>query len=109
MKIGKIIKVNKDENGNILSIEVEKEHSGTHNNGYIFKDFEAYERGLDEICYVPEYCSVNENNETLDFYTHRDFLELCGGQEEIASMLFEMVDWQYPETLIEELFENELE
>lgn len=65
--------------------------------GYIVKDEEAYLNYPDKVCYVPELFDEG--------YTRQDFLDMCYGQEEMADMLFEMVDWQSPETLQNELFD----
>jgi hypothetical protein len=62
--------------------------------GYIFKDTEAYETTLDCVCYVPELSD--------SAYTRRSFLELTDNQEAFARDLFDWVDWQHPETLLEE-------
>jgi hypothetical protein len=72
---------------------VEREFYGQ---GYIFKDEEAYNTGLDKPCYIPELSDA--------VYTHQSFLDMMDGQEELAQDLFERVDWQHPETLIEEDF-----
>ena len=45
------------------------------------------------VCYVPELSDSE--------YTYRDFLELCGGNEQLAEYVFEMVDWQHPESFID--------
>lgn len=65
--------------------------------GYIVKDEEAYLNCPDQVCYVPELFDEG--------YTRQDFLDMCNGQEEMADMLFEMVDWQSPETLKSELLD----
>ena len=64
--------------------------------GWIVKDEEAFLHYPDKVCYVPELSDST--------YTRNDFLDMCNGQEEFAAMLFEMVDWQSPETLKNELF-----
>lgn len=64
--------------------------------GWIVKDEEAFLHYPDKVCYVPELSD--------SAYTRNDFLDICNGQEEFAAMLFEMVDWQSPETLKHELF-----
>ena len=96
--IGKIL-----ENGNI-----EKEY---HGQGFIYKNFEAFESKSDKICYVAELDEDNTGN------TYKDFLQLaeefmqdeavkeyCEDEgitaEYIALDLFESVDWQEPSTLI---------
>jgi hypothetical protein len=63
---------------------------------YIFKDEEAYNTDLDKPCYIPELSDA--------IYTHQSFLDMMDGQEKLARDLFERVDWQHPETLIEEDF-----
>jgi len=66
--------------------------------GYIFKDEVAYETSLDQVCYIPELSNAT--------YTHQDFLDLCDNQETLAADLFDRVDWQHPETLLEEDYAN---
>ena len=63
--------------------------------GWIFKDEEAFLHHPERVCYVPELSDEG--------YTRQDFLAMCNGQEELAEFLFEMVDWQSPETLKSEL------
>jgi len=72
---------------------IKREYCGQ---GYIFKDWDAYKNHLDKVCYIPELSETK--------YTHRDFLNLCDGQEDIARALFEQVDWQHPETLIKDWY-----
>lgn len=62
--------------------------------GYVFKDEEAYIKGCG-VCYIPELSDEK--------YTREDFLRIANGNIDIANMLFEMVDWQSPETLYDEL------
>jgi hypothetical protein len=66
---------------------------GFYGQGYIFKDEEAYETGLDKPCYISELSNA--------VYTHQDFLDLMDGQETLARDLFNRVDWQHLETLLE--------
>lgn len=68
---------------------------GYYRQGWIIKDEEAFRLHPERVCYVPELS--NEG------YTRQDFLAMCNGQEELAEFLFEMVDWQSPETLKSEL------
>ena len=68
--------------------------------GYIYKNSEAYENKTD-VCYVPELSDTA--------YTGQDFLDMCNGQEEIADTIFAVVDWQSPETCLDEFWrEGEL-
>ena len=66
--------------------------------GFIYKDEEAYKNSFDKVCYIPE---LSDN-----VYTHQNFLDMCDDQEELASELFGAVDWQHPETLIEDWYVN---
>lgn len=68
---------------------------GYYRQGWIFKDEEAFRLHPERVCYVPELSDEG--------YTWQDFLAMCNGQEELAEFLFEMVDWQSPETLKSEL------
>lgn len=93
--IGKLLTNNK----------VELEWSGQ---GYIYKNFEAFKNKTEEICYIPEY-GVDEEDNIEVSYTYNDFIELAKGietdeftPEQIAISLFETVDWQSVETLLNE-------
>ena len=50
----------------------------------------------DGYCYV--VCTENE----VTLYTWQDFLDLCNGYEDLATQLFNLCNWQHPETLIDE-------
>lgn len=88
-RIGKCV-VNED--GEI--VELEKEY---YRQGWIFKDESAFHHEPKKPCYVPE-------EEAEGFYTREDFQALCNGQEDIAEMIFDEVDWQHPETCFDEQF-----
>ncbi len=62
--------------------------------GYIVKDEEAFDTDLNAVCYVPELSDAT--------YTRQSFIDLMDGQEALAKDLFDRVDWQHPETLLEE-------
>lgn len=64
--------------------------------GWIFKDEETFLRHPERVCYVPE---LSDNA-----YTRQDFLAMCNGQENLAEECFYAVDWQHPETWVEEQF-----
>ena len=49
-----------------------------------------------EVCYIPEA----EDSE----YTWFDFVHIAKGNEELARIIFDLCDWQHPETVFEELF-----
>jgi len=100
--------------GKILpSGKIEKEYFGQ---GFVYKNFDAFNNKTDEICYVSEHDSdvisegvghkykdfVRIGQEFID--SDEDVKAYCKREnvsaEGIAEQLFEMVDWQSPETLI---------
>lgn len=89
-KVGNCL-VNQD--GEILELE-----RGWCRQGMVFKDSYAFDKGGNAPCYVPE------TSDTV--YTKADFLKIALGQEEIARMIFDAVDWQHPETYLDELYVN---
>jgi|GEM_PF-476983 len=74
---------------------IEREFYGQ---GMIFKDEEAYTYHCDKPCYIPELSDT--------VYTRQDFIHLCGGRWDLAWECFNAVDWQHPETWVEEQFVN---
>lgn len=87
LKIGKI-----NEDGTI-----ERGHS---DQGMIYKNEEAF-INKSGVCYIPELNDIE--------YSYNDFLDIALGDEKIAGILFEAVDWQSPDTLVDEwLNDNEL-
>lgn len=77
----------------IGSIEINR---GATENGFVFKDEEAFFDDYDAPCYVPELSN--------HVYTHNEILGICGDREDIATECFFGVDWQHPESWYEELF-----
>lgn len=71
---------------------------GWYRQGYVFKDEDAYKNRKYDPCYVPE---LSDN-----VYTAFDFLSMCHGQQEFADELFEGVDWQHPESQMEDWIAN---
>ena len=67
-------------------------------NGYIYKSLEAF-LNKSGICYVPE---LSDNK-----YTYKDFLDMVNGNEELAEILFDLVDWQSPGTKLDELIADD--
>lgn len=63
--------------------------------GWHYKDCEAFDNKTGKVCYIPELFD--------DYYTYADFLRISKGNEAVLEYLFEMVDWQRPETLFNDL------
>ena len=82
-----------DQDGNIAELQRE-----FFRQGWIFKDWEAFKNHSEAPCYIPELSDK--------VYTANDFLYLCNGQKELAEQLFDGVDWQHPESLVEEWMRN---
>lgn len=75
----------------------------------------------DEIIYIPdiwlnELCSVRDDDDDgADYaqrvidnsYTGKDFMEECGGNEELARRLFWYCDWQHPSSALPEVDDEE--
>jgi len=74
--------------------ELEKEFSGQ---GFIYKNVEAFNDKKD-VCYIPELNDIR--------YTYSDFLDISKGNINLAKIIFEMVDWQSPEILFNELVDS---
>lgn len=72
---------------------IEREFYGQ---GMIFKSDEAFydAEHPDRVCYIPELSDTT--------YSRNDFLRACNDQTDLAEELYEAVDWQHPETLLEE-------
>lgn len=84
-----------DENGE--GEVIEREFYGQ---GVIFKSDEAFydTEHPDRVCYIPELSDAK--------YTRNSILKLCKGQTDIAEEVYEAVDWQHPESLIEDWYRN---
>lgn len=67
--------------------------------GWIFKDEEAFLFHADQVCYVPELSDEG--------YTRQGFMDLCNGQEDFAGECFRAVDWQCPETWVDEQYRED--
>lgn len=64
--------------------------------GMIFKDEYAFYHEAKVPCYVPELSDT--------VYTREDFLRICNDQDDIAEVVFGAVDWQHPETYLDEQY-----
>lgn len=84
-----------DEEGDIVKLS-----RGWFRQGWVFKDLEAYAHDKKAVCYVPE------TSDTA--YTGEDILRMCNDQPEIADQVFYAVDWQHPESYLDEQGDDEL-
>lgn len=89
LKVGIYIPPDDDGNGE----KIVREFYGQ---GMIFKNDEAFYdiENPERACYIPELSD--------SVYTRKSFLDMCNNQPEIAEELYQSVDWQHPETLLEE-------
>jgi hypothetical protein len=91
--------------------------------GYIYKNADEFKPGGD-ICYIPEltgdiikdyplpegYKTTEDSKyvigpdgsieEFANTYKYDDFIRLAGGNEDMAQLIYDLVDWQSPESLI---------
>jgi hypothetical protein len=84
--------------------------------GWCYKDEKAFEDGFG-LVYIPEYAVENFEGEQItiegrtfyngddieDVYTYSDLLNLCHGNHGHALFMIQTLDWQYPESLYDEL------
>lgn len=77
---------------------------GQSENGACFKDEEAYLNDWDKPCYVAE-CDFEAAGPmgVCDYYTHKNLLALCHNNRKLCDAVFYTVDWQSPETYLDEL------
>jgi hypothetical protein len=72
-----------------------KEYGGQ---GNYFKDTKAFREKSTSVCYIPETSDTH--------YIYTDFLRIAKGNTKLAVILFEMVDWQSPELLFNDLLDS---
>lgn len=86
-------------------------YAGETVNGMVYKSEEAYLEHPDEICYVPEHGFPEEEQhyqgaiKNVCGYTRNTLLELCENNQNLCDSLFREVDWQFPETWLNEFEE----
>jgi len=66
--------------------------------GKIYMNFTAFENQTNDVCYISELSDTQ--------YKYSDFLKIAKGNKNLAKIIFDMVDWQHPETIFEELCNN---
>lgn len=64
--------------------------------GWIYKNPYAFKNEPKKQCYVPELSNI--------IYTREDFLNMCNNKADIVEIVFEAVDWQQPETYLDEQY-----
>lgn len=82
-----------DENG-----EGEKIVREFYGQGHIFKDEDAFYHRPDDACYIPELSDT--------VYTRNSILRECNDQTDLAEEVFEALDWQHVNSLLEYWFRN---
>lgn len=89
LMVGKYIPPDEEGQGEVISREF-------YGQGMIFKSDEAFydSEHPERVCYIPELSDST--------YTRKDFLAMCNDQTDLAEELYEAVDWQHPETLLDE-------
>lgn len=80
-----------------------------YNKGFIYKDYEAYLIG-NEVCYISEYATdkvfLTEDEAREVGYTRFQLETLCAPHDIDTDYLFETLDWQSPETLLDEFTQD---
>lgn len=93
---------------------------GNSENGFIFKDNEAYKNDWDAPCYVPEYAAEDAavtingieyecggSKDKCNWYSHNDLLKICRYNHKICDSLFQEIDWCYPNTWLDDCDNND--
>ncbi len=88
---------------------------GNTDNGFIFKDYEAYKNDWNAPCYVPEFAAEDHavtidgieyecggHKDVCDWFSHNDLLRICDYNHKICDCMFDTIDWCYPETWAED-------
>ncbi|AIY85375.1 hypothetical protein U729_3219 (plasmid) [Clostridium baratii str. Sullivan] len=66
--------------------------------GKVYKDYNEFNKKSKEVCYIPELSDYK--------YNYHDFFNIALGNKRLAKELFDVVDWQSPETYLDELINN---
>lgn len=90
-------------------------YPGGTDQGFVYKDARAFQEKSGEICYIPEHgfdsatpVDGGYRLSECDGYTYGQFLAACGGNERVAEVVFQNVDWQGPAAYYGEMDEEEL-
>lgn len=78
--------------------------------GLVYKNEEAWDLNSDDIIvYIPEYGIYPQDQRQIDWkdgYSKKDILTICYNNEFVSRWIFDLLDWQSPETLFEEISED---
>jgi hypothetical protein len=66
--------------------------------GFFYKDTKSFKEKSNVVCYIPETSD--------DHYSYTDFLRIARGNHNLATVLFEIVDWQSPEILFNDMVDS---
>jgi hypothetical protein len=67
-----------------------------------FKDYDIFQNHPDEICYVPENAEDDD-----DGFSRNDFIDLCNGDELKAEIIFDLCEWEFPSTILDQWDEED--
>lgn len=62
-----------------------------------FKDGEIYDKFPDQVCYIPENWDFEEDGPGI---TANDILEMCDGDKLKAGLVFDLCEWEHPNTVL---------
>lgn len=62
-----------------------------------FKDGYIYDNFPDKVCYIPENWDFDEDGPGI---TANDILEMCDGDKLKADIVFDMCEWEHPNTIL---------
>lgn len=93
LKVGEYIPPDKSGKGE----QIKREFYGQ---GMIFKSDEAFydTEHPDRVCYIPEGSDTK--------YTRNSILQECNGQTDLAEEVYEALDWQHVNSLLDDWFGN---
>lgn len=64
-----------------------------------FKSYSNFAHYPDRVCYVPENWDFEEDGPG---YTAKDILDLCGGDQDKAEIVFDLCEWEHPSTVLDQ-------
>lgn len=68
-----------------------------------FKSETNFQHHPERVCYVPENWDFEDGNGI----TGQDILKLCDGDEILAETVFNLCDWEFPSTVLDQLDEED--